>query len=112
MSRPNLPLGLDEFTTREARIFNNRARLLLAFGPANGRCPRALVKFQQRYAKSHRKVPPTPSHLPCELSWLPASSPTGPGLDRLFISPELRGRLSSAPKVLGGLLAVPNVRGP
>src|SRR6516225_5652632 len=27
--------------------------------------------------KSHRKVPPTPSHLPCDLSWLPASSPTG-----------------------------------
>ena len=32
---------------------------------------------QQRYVKSHRKVPPTPSHLPCDLSWLPASSPTG-----------------------------------
>jgi DNA invertase Pin-like site-specific DNA recombinase len=29
-----------------------------------------LVKFQQRYVKSHRKVPPTPSHLPCDLSWL------------------------------------------
>ena len=36
-----------------------------------------MVKFQQRYVKSHRKVPTTPSHLPCDLSWLPASSPTG-----------------------------------
>jgi OOP family OmpA-OmpF porin len=35
------------------------------------------VKFQQRYVKSHRKVPPTPSHLPCDLSWLPASGGTG-----------------------------------
>ena len=35
------------------------------------------VKFQQRYVKSHRKVPPTPSHLPCDLSWFPSSSPTG-----------------------------------
>src|SRR5260370_31823425 len=35
------------------------------------------VKFQQRYVKSHRKVPPTPSHLPCDLSWLPASGGSG-----------------------------------
>src|SRR5215471_6910176 len=32
-----------------------------------------MIKFQQRYVKSHRKVAPTPSHLPCDLSWLPAS---------------------------------------
>ena len=32
-----------------------------------------MVKFQQRYVKSHGKVPQTPSHLPCDLSWLPAS---------------------------------------
>ena len=31
-----------------------------------------MVKFQQKYVKSHRKVPPTPSDLPCDLSWLPA----------------------------------------
>jgi hypothetical protein len=27
-----------------------------------------VVKFQQRYVKSHREAPPTPSYLPCDLS--------------------------------------------
>src|SRR4029077_16178158 len=49
-------------------------QLAVGGGPINSRT-RVMVKFQQRYVKSHRKVPPTPSHLPCDLSWLPASTP-------------------------------------
>ena len=66
----NLVLWVFEKNTR-ARSFYEAVGYRLESGKAerNALCRsyyRQWVKFKQRYVKSHRKVPPTPSHLPCD----------------------------------------------
>ena len=58
--------------TRKSALSRLPCRILARWRFSRAVCCSMQVKFQQRYVKSHRKVPPTPSHLPCDLSWLPA----------------------------------------